>query len=160
MGTVSDPHPIDLHVGSRIRKRRVELEISLESLAKSIGVVHQQVQRHETGGHRVFADQLLKYARALDVPVDWFFEELPRDWRLIRKPERTPTVAVGRLWAYLELPETKALLKAFGAIKASEQRRGTIAMVRAAVTASPRSAIADNVPELKPAARTRRKRSR
>jgi transcriptional regulator with XRE-family HTH domain len=68
------PDPIDRHVGTRIRGRRVGLRISQTKLGHSIGVTFQQIQKYESGTNRVGASNLFKIAKALDVEVAFFFE--------------------------------------------------------------------------------------
>lgn len=68
------PDPIDRHVGTRIRGRRVGLRISQTKLGHSIGVTFQQIQKYESGTNRVGASNLFKIAKALGVDVSFFFE--------------------------------------------------------------------------------------
>ena len=71
--------PIDRHVGRRIRARRNERGLSQNRLAETIGVTFQQVQKYERGANRVVASRLYDLAVALDVPVDYFFEDAPAE---------------------------------------------------------------------------------
>ncbi len=68
--------PVDVHVGSRLRARRRELEISQSQLAAKAGVTFQQIQKYERGVNRVSASSLWDFSRALGVPVGYFFEGL------------------------------------------------------------------------------------
>ncbi len=68
------PDPIDRHVGTRIRGRRVGLRVSQTKLGQSIGVTFQQIQKYESGTSRVGASNLFKIAKALGVEVSFFFE--------------------------------------------------------------------------------------
>jgi transcriptional regulator with XRE-family HTH domain len=70
------PHPIDVHVGARIRLRRKFLRISQEKLADALGLTFQQVQKYERGANRVSASKLYEIARFLNAPVQYFFEGL------------------------------------------------------------------------------------
>lgn len=69
-----DPNPVDIHVGGRIRMRRSMLGMSQETLAESVGLTFQQVQKYERGTNRVSASRLYQFSRILDVPVSYFFE--------------------------------------------------------------------------------------
>ena len=69
--------PIDVHVGTRIRMRRTLLGMSQERLGDSIGLTFQQVQKYERGANRVGASRLFDLARVLDVPISYFFEDMP-----------------------------------------------------------------------------------
>ena len=71
------PNPVDQHVGSRVRLRRMLLGMSQERLGESIGITFQQVQKYEKGVNRIGASRLLQISEILDVPVEFFFEEAP-----------------------------------------------------------------------------------
>jgi transcriptional regulator with XRE-family HTH domain len=69
--------PIDVHVGSRIRLRRTLLGLSQERLGDALGLTFQQVQKYERGINRVGASRLFDLARVLDVPISFFFDDMP-----------------------------------------------------------------------------------
>ena len=69
-------HPIDIHVGRRIRQRRRLLGMTQERLAKAVNIRFQQIQKYESGANRVSASRLWSLAKALDVSVSFFFEGL------------------------------------------------------------------------------------
>lgn len=71
------PHPIDIHVGARIRLRRQLLGMSQKALAEELGITFQQIQKFERGMNRIAAGRLHGAARALDVPISFFFDALP-----------------------------------------------------------------------------------
>jgi transcriptional regulator with XRE-family HTH domain len=71
------PSPIDIHVGSRIRLRRTLLGMSQERLGEALGLTFQQVQKYERGVNRVGASRLFDLSRVLDVPISFFFDDLP-----------------------------------------------------------------------------------
>jgi len=73
----SRPSPIDVHVGSRIRLRRTLLGMSQERLGEALGLTFQQVQKYERGVNRVGASRLFDLSRVLDVPISFFFDDLP-----------------------------------------------------------------------------------
>jgi transcriptional regulator with XRE-family HTH domain len=73
------PHPVDIHVGSRIRMRRTLLGLSQEKLGDALGLTFQQVQKYERGANRVGSSRLFEISRILDVPVSFFFEDMPGD---------------------------------------------------------------------------------
>ena len=70
------PHPIDIHVGARVRSRRIEIGMSQERLAAALGVTFQQLQKYECAANRISASRLARIGRALDVPVTFFFDGL------------------------------------------------------------------------------------
>ncbi len=69
--------PIDAHVGSRVRLRRTLLGMSQEKLGDALGLTFQQVQKYERGVNRIGASRLFDLARLLDVPIGFFFDDLP-----------------------------------------------------------------------------------
>ena len=71
------PNPVDAHVGSRVRLRRMLLGMSQERLGESMGLTFQQVQKYEKGVNRIGASRLFQISKILDVPVQFFFEEAP-----------------------------------------------------------------------------------
>ncbi len=71
------PNPIDIHVGSRIRLRRTMLGMSQEKLGESLGITFQQIQKYEKGTNRVGASRLQNISTILNVPVSFFFEDVP-----------------------------------------------------------------------------------
>jgi len=73
----SRPSPIDIHVGSRIRLRRTLLGMSQERLGDALGLTFQQVQKYERGVNRVGASRLFDISRVLDVPISFFFDDMP-----------------------------------------------------------------------------------
>ncbi len=72
-------HPVDVHVGKRIRHRRWLVGMTQQQLAERVGIKFQQIQKYETGANRVSASRLWDIADALDVPVSFFFEGLDSD---------------------------------------------------------------------------------
>ncbi len=71
------PNPVDIHVGGRVRLRRTLLGMSQEKLGESVGLTFQQIQKYERGANRVGASRLYELSRILDVPVSFFFDDMP-----------------------------------------------------------------------------------
>ncbi|WP_426956051.1 helix-turn-helix domain-containing protein [Muricoccus radiodurans] len=71
------PSPIDVHVGTRVRLRRTLLGLSQEKLGEALGLTFQQVQKYERGVNRIGASRLFDLARVLDVPIGFFFDDMP-----------------------------------------------------------------------------------
>lgn len=69
-------HPVDVHVGKRVRHRRWLTGMTQQQLAEQVGIKFQQIQKYETGANRVSASRLWDIAEALDVPVNFFFDGL------------------------------------------------------------------------------------
>lgn len=73
------PNPIDIHVGSRMRMRRIMLGMSQQKLGEALGLTFQQVQKYERGTNRVGASRLWDLANVLDVPITFFYEDMSHD---------------------------------------------------------------------------------
>ena len=71
------PSPIDVHVGSRVRLRRTLLGMSQEKLGEALKLTFQQEQKYERGVNRIGASRLFDLARVLDVPIGFFFDDMP-----------------------------------------------------------------------------------
>ena len=72
-------HPVDVHVGKRVRHRRWMVGMTQQQLAAKVGIKFQQIQKYETGMNRISASRLWDIAESLDVPVSFFFEGLSRE---------------------------------------------------------------------------------
>ena len=70
-------HPVDVHVGLRMRQRRALLGMSQTVLGNSVGLTFQQVQKYERGSNRMGSSRLYEFAKVLDVPLSYFFDEMP-----------------------------------------------------------------------------------
>ena len=70
------PDPVDIHVGGRIRTRRLLIGMNQETLARALGLTFQQVQKYEGGANRVSASRLSQIAETLGVPISHFFSDL------------------------------------------------------------------------------------
>ena len=69
-------HPVDLHVGQRVRQRRWLFGMTQQQLAEKVGIKFQQIQKYETGTNRISESRLWDISEAMDVPVTFFFEGL------------------------------------------------------------------------------------
>jgi transcriptional regulator with XRE-family HTH domain len=67
-------HPIDVHVGRRLRQRRRLLGLTQEKLAKAVDIRFQQIQKYESGSNRISASRLWSLAKALEVSISYFFD--------------------------------------------------------------------------------------
>jgi transcriptional regulator with XRE-family HTH domain len=70
-------HPVDVHVGARVRQRRTLLGMNQTKLGSSIGLTFQQVQKYEKGTNRISASRLYALSGTLDVPIEYFFSDMP-----------------------------------------------------------------------------------
>ncbi len=113
--------PIDVHVGSRIRLRRTLLGLSQERLGDALGLTFQQIQKYERGINRVGASRLFDLARVLDVPISFFFDDMPEAVGGGNPPPPPATMPLG---GFAEAQE------GFGT-EAHLNRRETLDLVRA-----------------------------
>ncbi|MBN9440538.1 helix-turn-helix transcriptional regulator [Bosea sp. (in: a-proteobacteria)] len=123
------PNPIDRHVGSRVRMRRMLAGVSQEKLGEALGLTFQQVQKYEKGANRISASRLQQIAKMLDVPVSFFFEGAPSG----DMPEGgfTDMSATTYVSDFLATSEGVQLTKAFIKIKSSRVRRRIVDLVEA-----------------------------
>ena len=124
------PNPIDKHVGSRVRMRRMMLGMSQEKLGDALGLTFQQVQKYEKGTNRIGASRLQQISYILQVPVSFFFEGAPSVHPTIRHHEQmgdAPSPAY--VSDFLATSDGLALTKAFMRIADSKLRRRIVDLV-------------------------------
>lgn len=124
------PNATDIHVGSRIRLRRVMLGLSQEKLGDGLGITFQQVQKYEKGTNRVGASRLQHISELLDVHISYFFEGTPDASE--DRPASPPSV----LSQLLNSKEGISLVKAFAGIEDSRVRRRVLELVQSLSTAT------------------------
>src|ERR1700756_1479146 len=123
------PNPIDKHVGSRVRMRRMMLSMSQEKLGDALGLTFQQVQKYEKGANRIGASRLQNIAGILKVPVSFFFEGSPT--QELESPSgmgEAPSPAY--VSDFLATSDGLALTKAFMRIKDAMLRRRIVDLVQ------------------------------
>ena len=120
-------NPVDKHVGSRVRMRRLMLGMSQTKLADGLGLTFQQVQKYEKGTNRMGASRLQLISQLLQVSVPFFFEGAPH---LPGQPKgigEAPSPAY--VSDFLATTDGLALTKAFMQIKEPTLRRRIVALV-------------------------------
>ena len=127
------PTPIDIHVGQRVRMRRTILGITQEKLAHVIGVSFQQVQKYERGVNRMGSSRLYDMANVLNVPVQYFFDEMDK-----KVADQAPRLRAG----LSEVPdveqpndpmakrETLELVRAYYKVTDYKMRKGVLDLLR------------------------------
>jgi transcriptional regulator with XRE-family HTH domain len=70
-------HPVDSHVGARVRQRRTMLGMNQFKLGDAVNLSFQQIQKYEQGSNRISSSRLFEFAKVLRVPVSYFFDEMP-----------------------------------------------------------------------------------
>lgn len=124
------PNSTDIHVGSRIRLRRVMLGLSQEKLGDGLGITFQQVQKYEKGTNRVGASRLQHISELLDVHISYFFEGGPE------ASEDRALAAPSVLSQFMNSKEGVMLAKAFSAIEDSRVRRRVLELVQSLGTSN------------------------
>ena len=85
------PNPVDVHVGKRIRERRVTLGLSQTDIGEYLGLTFQQIQKYERGANRISASKLWALSHFFEVSVEWFFDSLGKAGKgqedVITRPE-------------------------------------------------------------------------
>lgn len=119
------PNPIDKHVGSRVRMRRMMLGISQEKLGDALGLTFQQVQKYEKGTNRMGASRLQHIAHILQVPVTFFFDGVPSQ---LKADGSAPSPAF--VFEFLATSDGLALTRAFTRLSSGKLRRSIVALVK------------------------------
>jgi transcriptional regulator with XRE-family HTH domain len=122
------PNPIDKHVGSRVRMRRMMLSMSQEKLGDALGLTFQQVQKYEKGTNRIGASRLQQISNILQVPVAFFFEGAP-DITGGRAPGSKDAPSPTYVADFLATSDGLALTKAFMRIPDPKLRRRIVDLV-------------------------------
>ncbi|MEL7256920.1 MAG: helix-turn-helix transcriptional regulator [Pseudomonadota bacterium] len=110
------PHPVDVHVGKRIRHRRWLVGMTQQQLAESVGIKFQQIQKYETGANRVSASRLWDIAGSMDVDVSFFFEGLERSTENKQTTDAAPADLLGD-------KEALDLIRSYYSIPENQRRR-------------------------------------
>lgn len=132
--TGKKPHHVDVHVGGRVRMRRMLIGMSQEKLGESLGLTFQQVQKYEKGTNRIGASRLYEISRILDVPVSFFYEGLARQSdNLVGMAENEQADFDSGV---MTSADGIALNRAFFRIKDTTMRKRIIDMVKAAADIS------------------------
>lgn len=117
---LSMKHPVDVHVGKRVRHRRWMLGVTQQQLGEKVGIKFQQIQKYETGMNRVSASRLWDIAEALDVPISFFFDGYGQDDAATQASELSADVAQGDL---LSDKEALDLVRSYYAIPENQRRK-------------------------------------
>lgn len=107
--------PIDIHVGARVKARRQQLGLSQEKLGETVGLSFQQIQKYEKGANRMGASRLYEISKILNVPVSFFFDDMPEEIERTRKTEPLDDPMASR--------EVRELVDAYFAIKNDAARQ-------------------------------------
>lgn len=118
------PNLVDAHVGARVRSRRMEVGLTQDRLAKSLGITFQQIQKYEKGKNRIGAGRLQAIARILEKPISFFYANATGmlstkllDAQQVASAPQTPTPA-----------EALEMIKTFARIEDQEARRHLVGL--------------------------------
>ena len=125
------PHPVDVHVGSRVRLARLLAGRTQEWLGGQVRLTFQQIQKYERGANRVSCSMLSEFAEALDRPIAWFFQEGPTD-----KGEGVGDASLGERQRL-----TYELTSNFAKIGNERARQHIVGLVRAVAEGEPKPKI-------------------
>ena len=110
-------HPVDVHVGKRIRHRRWLVGMTQQQLAEHVGIKFQQIQKYETGANRVSASRLWDISNALQVTISFFFEGIEDSENTQKGAETSAPVDL------MADKEALDLIRSYYAIPENQRRR-------------------------------------
>ena len=141
-------HPVDVHVGARMRQRRTILGMSQTKVADAVGLTFQQIQKYERGSNRVGSSRLFEFAKVLDVPVSHFFDEMPANALAGRPMSGRGRKGFGEAGTPFEQEkdplikrETLELVRGYYKIREARVRKRIFEMVKAVGAASHTEAL-------------------
>ncbi len=112
---IDGPHPVDVHVGKRLRMRRTLLGMSQVQVGDALGITFQQLQKNEHGANRIGSSRLFELSQILNVPISYFFEEMPAD---LNRRDRATVATSDKEFDVMTEPETLKLVRAYYRIQA------------------------------------------
>jgi transcriptional regulator with XRE-family HTH domain len=121
--TAGPLNTIDVHLGARLKTRRIEIGMSQQILGRHLGLTYQQIQKYEKGINRIGASRLQQIARILEVPAVYFFEDAPGGW------QAGETSTTNRLLEFLATHDVRALIVSFAKIRDATLRRSIVDLV-------------------------------
>ena len=134
---------VDVHVGSRMRQRRTLLGMSQSKVGEAVGLTFQQIQKYERGSNRIGSSRLYEFAKVLDVPVSYFFDEMPSNALSGRPMSGRGRKGFGEAGTPFEQEkdplikrETLELVRAYYKIREGRVRKRIFEMVKAMGAAS------------------------
>lgn len=140
---VSKPNPVDVHVGSRVRLRRTLLGMTQGKLGEAVSLTFQQIQKYERGANRIGSSRLYQFSQILDVPVSFFFDDMPGDVRsgAVIDPESNPALSEENQFARRE---TLELVRAYYAIESPAVRKRVFELVKVVAGLSGEEDLSDD----------------
>lgn len=130
MADEKKPHPIDIHVGGRVRLRRTMLGMSQDKLADSLGLTFQQIQKYEKGVNRIGASRVFEISRVLGVPIQFFFDDYDADTGRSYGFAEAGADDGASMMELLNTPEGVQLCKHFASIRDPKIRKRVLELVK------------------------------
>jgi len=115
-------HPIDIHVGSRLRQRREALYLTQLEVGRLLGLTCQQIQKYECGSNRISASRLFELSRLLAIDINYFFDQTRPD---IVKTSQTAAASIAKRLGLSDAMEAEIseLISLFSSIRTPQQKR-------------------------------------
>jgi len=122
MDKTKAPHPVEVHIGARLRIARTMIGMSQEKLGKKLGLNFQQIQKYEKGANRIGGSRLWEIALALEVPPAFFFDGLENT------PAEDPDISgyVNEVMTFASSKDGLRLITRFRAIRSEQSRQNLI----------------------------------
>lgn len=122
MDKTKAPHPVEVHIGARLRIARTMIGMSQEKLGKKLGLNFQQIQKYEKGANRIGGSRLWEIALALEVPPAFFFDGLENT------PAEDPDISgyVNEVMTFASSKDGLRLITRFRAIRSEQTRQNLI----------------------------------
>lgn len=124
------PNPIDVHVGSRVRLRRMLIGMSQEKLGEQLGLTFQQIQKYEKGTNRIGASRLYQISQILSVPVQFFYDDFGQP-EAAAMPGGFAEPSGENVMEFVSSAEGLALNRSYARISDAAVRRRILDLVRA-----------------------------
>jgi len=122
MDKTKAPHPVEVHIGARLRIARTMIGMSQEKLGKKLGLNFQQIQKYEKGANRIGGSRLWEIALALEVPPAFFFDGLENT------PAEDPDISgyANEVMTFASSKDGLRLITRFRAIRSEQSRQNLI----------------------------------
>lgn len=133
---MNSPHPIDVHVGKRLRLRRSIMGMSQDTIGKAIGVSFQQIQKYERGINRMGSSRLYEFSKLLEVPISYFFEEFDDPSSNAQPGMAESTPPTFEYEEQLSSRETMEMMRHYYNIPSKEVRKRIFELIKAVATQS------------------------
>ena len=122
------PHPVDVHVGRRLRLRRKLLGMTQIKLGEAVGLTYQQIHKYEKGANRIGSGRLYDFSETLEVPVGYFFDDMPPNLETNVDGDNLPSPENN---AVVMRDETQLLVTLYYSAKTPRLRKSVFELIKA-----------------------------